>query len=57
MRLSTLARKQGYVRPRITERPELDIQGGRHPILDVCLPAGTFVANDATVSPETASSC
>ena len=48
--LAHLARTQGYVRPKVTERPELDIVGGRHPILDARLPTGTFVANDSCVS-------
>ncbi|MGN6547874.1 MAG: DNA mismatch repair protein MutS, partial [Aureliella sp.] len=50
--LATLARKQSYVRPRITDRPELDIVGGRHPVLDVRLPTGSFVANDCIASSE-----
>ncbi len=36
--LATLARTQGYVRPRVTQRAELDVVGGRHPILDARLP-------------------
>ncbi len=50
--LATLARAQGYVRPHVTERAELEIIAGRHPILDVRLPTGSFVANDASVAPE-----
>ncbi len=50
--LATLARTQGYVRPKVTDRPELDIVGGRHPILDARLPTGTFVPNDSSVGPD-----
>lgn len=48
--LATLARTRGYVRPQVTERIELDIVGGRHPVLDARLPNGSFVANDCTAS-------
>ncbi|MGC1269094.1 MAG: DNA mismatch repair protein MutS, partial [Croceibacterium sp.] len=51
--LATLARTQGYVRPKLTDQPELDILGGRHPVLDVRLPTGSFVANDCLAGPET----
>ncbi len=47
--LATLARTQGYVRPKVTEHAELEIIGGRHPLLDARLPTGTFVANDSSV--------
>ncbi len=44
--LAELARRQGYCRPCIVETPVLDIQDGRHPVLDVVEPQGTFVPND-----------
>jgi DNA mismatch repair protein MutS len=47
--LAALAKAQGYVRPKISETPALEIIAGRHPVLDVNLPAGTFVANDCAV--------
>lgn len=50
--MATLARAQGYVRPRVTRDAELDIVGGRHPVLDVRLPNGTFVSNDCAAGNE-----
>ncbi len=44
--LATLAVKQGYSRPELTEEPILDIREGRHPVLDKLMPAGSFVPND-----------
>lgn len=46
--LACLAQQQGYVRPQLTEQAELNILGGRHPVLDSRLPQGSFVANDCT---------
>ncbi len=44
--LATLAVKQGYCRPELTDEPLLDIREGRHPVLDKLMPSGTFVPND-----------
>jgi DNA mismatch repair protein MutS len=44
--LAELARSRNYVRPTIVEEPMLDIEAGRHPVLDVTEPEGTFVPND-----------
>ena len=44
--LATLAVKQGYCRPELTEDPILDIREGRHPVLDKLMPSGSFVPND-----------
>ena len=35
-----------YCRPEVVEQPELKIIDGRHPVLDVIEPEGTFVPND-----------
>jgi DNA mismatch repair protein MutS len=43
--LAELARSRGYVRPTITAEPVLDVEKGRHPVLDVTEPEGTFVPN------------
>ena len=40
-----LARSRGYVRPTIVAEPLLDVEAGRHPVLDVTEPEGTFVPN------------
>lgn len=44
--LAELARRQEYVRPELVDTNELEIIEGRHPVLDVTQPKGTFVPND-----------
>lgn len=44
--LAELARGRNYCRPRIAEEPVLEIHDGRHPVLDIIEPEGTFVPND-----------
>ena len=46
--LAELARQRNYCRPEIVEEPVLQIVDGRHPVLDVVEPEGTFVPNDTT---------
>jgi len=48
--LAELASTRGYVRPELVDEPVLEIVGGRHPVLDQSLPAGTFVPNDISLS-------
>jgi DNA mismatch repair protein MutS len=43
--LAELARSRNYVRPTIVAEPVLDIEAGRHPVLDITEPEGTFVPN------------
>ena len=43
--LAEVARSRGYVRPEVVEQPRLDIQGGRHPVVEAMEPGGTFVPN------------
>ncbi len=43
--LAELARARNYVRPTMTDQPVLEIAGGRHPVLDITEPEGTFVPN------------
>jgi DNA mismatch repair protein MutS len=50
--LADLAAARGYCRPEITDEPILEIEEGRHPVLDQSLPPGTFVPNDARLGPE-----
>jgi DNA mismatch repair protein MutS len=45
-----VARRRAWVRPEITAGGELEIEGGRHPVLEDLLPAGTLVANDLTIA-------
>lgn len=47
--LAELARRQGYCKPEIVESATLQIVDGRHPVLDVIEPEGTFVPNDTRV--------
>jgi len=48
--LAELARERGYCRPEVVAEPVLAIADGRHPVLDVLEPEGTFVPNDARCS-------
>ncbi|TDB62281.1 DNA mismatch repair protein MutS [Arundinibacter roseus] len=44
---ATIARKNNYVKPIITEGKELDIKDGRHPVIEQQLPLGeSYVPND-----------
>ncbi|NUQ62024.1 MAG: DNA mismatch repair protein MutS [Pirellulales bacterium] len=45
--LAELARERNYCRPQVVEEPVLRIVDGRHPVLDIIQPEGTFVPNDA----------
>ena len=49
--LAELARSRGYCRPVPVEEPLLEIVDGRHPVLDVLEPEGSFVPNSTTVGP------
>jgi DNA mismatch repair protein MutS len=44
--LAELARSRNYVRPQMVAEPVLEIEAGRHPVLDLTEPQGTFVPND-----------
>lgn len=50
--LAELARQRNYCRPKIVDEPVLRIVDGRHPVLDVVEPEGTFVPNDAELGGE-----
>ncbi|MBC7543629.1 MAG: DNA mismatch repair protein MutS, partial [Candidatus Sericytochromatia bacterium] len=47
--LAEVARRHGYVRPRVDEGTVLDLRGSRHPVIEQILPPGTFVPNDVTL--------
>lgn len=49
--LAQIAADRGYRRPKLTEEPVLHIRDGRHPVLEVTEPAGTFTPNDADCAP------
>lgn len=44
--LAQVATERGWVRPRVVERSEIRILGGRHPVVEAHLPPGEFVPND-----------
>ena len=44
--LALAAMKYGYVRPNVNDGTGLSYKGGRHPIVESLLPAGSFVPND-----------
>ena len=50
--LADLAARRGYCRPEIVSDPVLEIEAGRHPVLDTILPQGEFVPNDLQLSPD-----
>lgn len=45
-----IADKNHYIRPQLNEGEEILIEEARHPVLEVLLPAGKFVANDIKLS-------
>ena len=49
--LAELARERGYCRPQLVAEPCLKIIDGRHPVLDILEPQGTFVPNDCISGP------
>ncbi len=51
--LAELAARQGYCRPEVVDEPVLEIDAGRHPVLDALLPAGDFVPNDTRLGSST----
>lgn len=51
--LAELAVQQRYCRPEIFDDGRLVIEGGRHPVVEAVLSAGSFVANDSTLSADT----
>jgi DNA mismatch repair protein MutS len=50
--LAELASSQRYCRPELSDEAVVEIEDGRHPVLDQALPAGTFLPNDARLGPD-----
>ncbi|WP_391732751.1 DNA mismatch repair protein MutS [Tautonia sociabilis] len=50
--LAELAARHGYCRPEMVSDPVLDIEDGRHPVLDALMPHGAFVPNDVALGPD-----
>ena len=44
--LSVVALRNNYVRPEINEAGRIDVKAGRHPVVELMLSEGQFVAND-----------
>jgi DNA mismatch repair protein MutS len=44
--MAELAARHGYARPEVVAEPIIEIEAGRHPVLDALLPPGDFVPND-----------
>jgi DNA mismatch repair protein MutS len=53
MSLAATAEKKGWTRPRLTEDDLIEIEGGRHPVVEEALGRGEpFVANDIRITPK-----
>ena len=52
--LASAAAEHDWRRPEVNAGLRLDIVGGRHPLVEGGLPAGSFVANDLELDPESA---
>jgi DNA mismatch repair protein MutS len=50
--LAELAAERRYCRPKIVDAPVLEIEEGRHPVLEMMLRSGEFVPNDILASEE-----
>jgi DNA mismatch repair protein MutS len=50
--LAAVARRRGYVRPRMNSGLSLSIRDGRHPVLEAAMRAGEFVPNDLQTDPD-----
>jgi DNA mismatch repair protein MutS len=50
--LAAVARRRGYVRPRMNSGLALSIRDGRHPVLEAAMRAGEFVPNDLQTDPD-----
>ena len=48
--LGEAAFRYGYVRPHLTEGEDMEIKGGRHPVVERAMPSGSFVPNDVYLS-------
>ncbi len=43
--LASAATELGYARPTFVDEDIMDIEGGRHPVVETALPSGTFIPN------------
>jgi len=49
--LAEVAHRSGYARPTLTEGSVIEIEDGRHPVVEQLAAAGNFVPNDARIDP------
>ena len=49
---ATVAADLNYVKPEVDSSGEIDIKGGRHPVIEKMLPSGSFVENDTYLNKE-----
>lgn len=54
---ATLARERSFVRPQFTEKDILEINEGRHPVVEKNLRTGTFVANSLVMAEDSGRFC
>jgi len=52
--LAAVATRHRWVRPSLRDEPGIEIIGGRHPLVEVALGPGRFVANDLRLNPDCA---
>jgi len=48
--LADVAAREGYVRPELTDDFDLDIVGGRHPVVERMMPREQFIPNDVCLT-------
>ena len=48
--LAEVAEREGYVRPVMTDGFDLDIRGGRHPVVERMMPREKFIPNDVRLT-------
>ncbi|HJU73666.1 MAG TPA: DNA mismatch repair protein MutS, partial [Gemmatimonadaceae bacterium] len=49
---ATVAAREGYVRPEITDGFDLTIVGGRHPVVERMMARDAFIPNDVSLTPD-----
>ncbi len=50
--LADVAVRESYVRPDMHDGPELDVVGGRHPVVERMMPREQFIPNDLSLTPD-----
>ena len=50
--LADVAAREGYVRPTLTDEFDLDVTGGRHPVVERMMPRDKFIPNDVRLTDE-----